>query len=110
MSLSITVFTSHSEFQHAMPWQRKSQYQTTSSGFIIQHKYMITNAHSVQDPVLVQVRRCGDDMKYEATVVCVDEECDLALIRVDDEAFWQVQGVNYDENRGAHPFAVQFGR
>ena len=102
------VFASHSEYMKSSPWQRKSQYQTTSSGFIISNRLIITNAHSVLDPVLVQVRRCGDDTKYEASVVCIGEECDLALITVKDESFWQVKDQEYKGQ--SHPYAVQFGR
>ena len=41
------VFCVHSEPNFSLPWQRKRQYSSTSSGFIISGKRILTNAHSV---------------------------------------------------------------
>lgn len=36
----------------------------------------------------VRVKRRGDDKKYLARVLAIGTECDLALLTVDDDAFW----------------------
>lgn len=36
----------------------------------------------------VKVKRRGDDIKYIAKVLAVGVECDIALLTVEDEAFW----------------------
>lgn len=36
-----------------------------------------------------QVRRRGCDRKFQATRFAVGEECDLAILTVDDEEFWE---------------------
>jgi len=36
----------------------------------------------------VRVRRPGDARKYKARLVCFGRDCDLALLSVDDPAFW----------------------
>ena len=41
--------------------------------------------HAVQ----VRVKRRGDDKKFLARVLAIGTECDLALLTVDDEAFWK---------------------
>lgn len=41
------VFCVHSEPNYSLPWQRKRQYSSTSSGFIISGRRILTNAHSV---------------------------------------------------------------
>lgn len=45
--LSAQVFCMHSEPNYSLPWQRKRQFSSTSSGFIISGKRILTNAHSV---------------------------------------------------------------
>ena len=37
----------------------------------------------------VQVKRNGDDEKFMAEVLAIGNECDLALLTVKNEAFWQ---------------------
>lgn len=37
----------------------------------------------------VQVKRRGDDQKFIAQVLAVGTECDIALLTVQDEAFWE---------------------
>jgi S1-C subfamily serine protease len=37
----------------------------------------------------VRVKRRGDDKKFLARVLAIGSECDLALLTVDDDAFWQ---------------------
>lgn len=36
-----------------------------------------------------QVRGRGSDKKYQATCYAVGEECDLAILTVEDESFWE---------------------
>ena len=43
----------------------------------------------------VEVRKRGDDQKYEADVLARGVDCDLALLTVRDEAFWAaLSGLN----------------
>ena len=44
----------------------------------------MTNAHSVQNFVQVRVKRRGEDQKFIADVVAINEECDCALLTVHD--------------------------
>ena len=46
-TLCAQVFCMHSEPNYSLPWQRKRQFSSTSSGFIISGKRILTNAHSV---------------------------------------------------------------
>jgi S1-C subfamily serine protease len=53
-----------------------------------QRLYILTNAHVVANSVTVYVRRPGSAKKYAARVECVARQCDLALLSVQDKAFW----------------------
>lgn len=41
----------------------------------------------------LQVRRRGDHQKYEARVVCIGVDCDLAMLQVDEADFWKGNNV-----------------
>jgi S1-C subfamily serine protease len=41
--------------------------------------------------VQVKVKRRGSDVKFVAKVVAIGVECDLALLLVEDDAFWEGQ-------------------
>ncbi|PSC68151.1 protease Do-like 9 [Micractinium conductrix] len=45
--------------------------------------------HSKPNFTLVQLKKRGDDEKYQARVLAVGTECDVALLTVEDDAFWQ---------------------
>ena len=52
MDAVVKVYCVHSEPNYSLPWQRKRQYASTSSGFIVasgkDQPYLLTNAHSVE--------------------------------------------------------------
>ena len=85
----IHVFCTHSPPRWGMPWQRQRQYSSASSGLVIQGRRLLTNAHSVEFATVLSVCRRGDDRKFIARCVAVCTECDLALLTVDDDAFWE---------------------
>jgi hypothetical protein len=50
MDSVLKVYCVHTEPNHSMPWQRKRQYPSSSSGFVAavgDQKWILTNAHSV---------------------------------------------------------------
>ena len=52
-------------------------------------RVMLTNAHVVRDSATVRVRRHGGSEKWAAEVLTINDTCDLALITVDDDLFWE---------------------
>ena len=52
MDAVVKIFCVHTEPNYSLPWQRKRQYASTSSGFIIAgengERWLLTNAHSVE--------------------------------------------------------------
>ena len=83
------VFCVHSEPNFSLPWQRRRQNASSSSGFIISGKRVLTNAHSVDFATQVKVKRRGSDTKYVAQVLSIAPECDLAILTVEDATFWE---------------------
>eukprot|EP00958_Prasinococcus_capsulatus_P001995 scaffold179_cov368-Prasinococcus_capsulatus_cf.AAC.35 len=62
--------------------QRNRQHSTTSTGFVVEGRRILTNAHSCENFVQVRVRRRGEDEKFIAEVLAINEECDCALLTV----------------------------
>jgi S1-C subfamily serine protease len=89
----VKVFTIHSDPNYALPWSTKAQSSSTSTGFAIRgpkgQKWLLTNAHSVENHAVVQVRRRGGEEKFVAEVLCEGPDCDLALLSVEDKRFWE---------------------
>ncbi|GMH13048.1 hypothetical protein Nepgr_014889 [Nepenthes gracilis] len=94
----VKIFTVSSSPNYFLPWQNKPQRETMGSGFVIPGKRILTNAHVVADHTFVLVRKHGSPTKYKAEVKAVGHECDLAILVVESEEFWQ--GMNYLEFGG----------
>lgn len=77
MDAVVKVFCVHTEPNFSLPWQRKRQYSSSSSGFIIGGRRVLTNAHSVEHHTQVKVKKRGSDTKYLATVLAIGTECDI---------------------------------
>lgn len=89
MDAVVKVFCVHTDPNFSLPWQRKRQYSSSSSGFIISGRRVLTNAHSVEHYTQVKLKKRGSDTKYLATVLAIGTECDIAMLTVDDDEFWE---------------------
>ena len=58
-------------------------------GFVISGRKIITNAHVVADHSFVLVRKHGSSIKHRAEVQAVGHECDLAILEIDNDKFWE---------------------
>jgi len=85
----VKIYSNHVDPSYCMPWQMTKQQRSTSSGLVISGRRILTNAHSIEFQTSVLVRKYSAAEKYQARVLHVGFECDLALITVDDESFWE---------------------
>ncbi|VFQ92670.1 unnamed protein product [Cuscuta campestris] len=85
----VKIFTLSSSPNYFLPWVNKVDRESTGSGFVIPGKRILTNAHVVADHIFVLVRKHGSSTKYKAEVQAVGHECDLAILVVEDEKFWE---------------------
>lgn len=79
MDAVVKVFCVHTEPNFSLPWQRKRQYSSSSSGFVIGGRRVLTNAHSVEHYTQVKLKKRGSDTKYLATVLAIGTECDIGI-------------------------------
>ncbi|WCJ21423.1 DEGP protease 2 [Euphorbia peplus] len=85
----VKVYCTHTAPDYSLPWQRQRQYTSTGSAFMIGDRKLLTNAHCVEYDTQVKVKRRGDDTKYVAKVLARGVDCDIALLSVDNEEFWE---------------------
>lgn len=85
----IKIFAVRTEPNLSMPWQMKRQYSTTASGFAVQGKRIVTNAHAVAFQASIRVRKHGSAEKFVARVIGVCHQSDLAVLTVEDDSFWR---------------------
>jgi len=92
MDAVVKVFTTHTKPNFELPWQSQQQTGSKSTGFAVTwngERQILTNAHSVTYSAQVQLKRRGDDERFQARVLAVGTECDVALLDVEDEEFWK---------------------
>ena len=70
------------------PWTKQSPEEQTGSGVVIEGKRILTNAHVVgyASQVQIQANQAGD--KISATVENIAPGIDLAVLKLDDEKFF----------------------
>ncbi len=85
----VKIFTTAQHPNYQQPWQWLNQEQLTGSGAIIEGGRILTNAHVVSDQTYIQVRKSGDPAKYTARVEFVGHDTELAVLRVEDPAFYK---------------------
>ncbi|WPJ96874.1 S1C family serine protease [Coraliomargarita algicola] len=71
------------------PWRSSRVAQYTGSGFVIEGERIMTNAHVVSWSKQILVRRYQDPKLYPAEIEYIGHDCDLAVLKVPDPAFYQ---------------------
>lgn len=70
------------------PWTKNNPSRRVASAVVVEGPLLLTRAHIVADQTLIHVERDGNSRPWAARVVHRDPEIDLALIDVEDEAFF----------------------
>ena len=70
------------------PWTKQAPKEATGSGVVIEGRRILTNAHVVLYASQVQVQANQDGEKISATVEAISPGIDLAILKLDDESFF----------------------
>ncbi|MBN1669844.1 MAG: trypsin-like peptidase domain-containing protein [Kiritimatiellae bacterium] len=84
----VKIYATVQSPDYGLPWRAGAARQSVGSGFIIAKRRIMTNAHIVSDVRFLEVQKDGDAKRYVAQVDFVGHDCDLALLRVEDPAFF----------------------
>lgn len=84
----VKIFSSLRRPDPYKPWTKATPQEITGSGVVIEGKRILTNAHVVGYASQVQVQASQDGDKIGATVVAIAPGMDLAVLKLDDESFF----------------------
>ena len=74
---------------YRIPWLPGAQGGGSGTGWVVAGDRLMTNAHVVSNAKFLTVEKEGDPRKYIARVEHIAHDCDLALIKVEDPAFFK---------------------
>ena len=89
----VQILTTSQVADYDNPWRGIEKTSSTGTGLVIENagkKYIVTNAHVVENSLIIRVRLSNErKKKYEAKCLCVSYQADLALLEVNDQHFNQ---------------------
>ena len=71
------------------PWARRAPQTRRAAAIVVEGPYLLTTAQIVSDATFLQAEKNGRSPGTAARVVRTDPEIDLALVAVDDPAFFE---------------------
>ncbi len=84
----VKIYATMQRDDFALPWQSSRPISGNGSGFIIKGKRILTNAHVVSNARFIEVKKNGNPRRFAAHVKFAGHDCDLAVLEVDDPAFF----------------------
>lgn len=86
----VQITSSFYDHDYDTPWMNSSPMSSTGSGFVIERngkRYILTNAHVVENSGHLQVRLADDNASYVAKPLQISFQSDIALLEVTDKEF-----------------------
>ena len=84
----VKIYTVSKVLNYLEPWNSSTR-SSTGSGAIIEGNRILTNAHVVANHTFIEVERYGQRKRYIAKVKFVSHQADLAVLEVEDKAFFK---------------------
>ncbi len=84
----VKIYTVSKIPNYLEPWNSTIR-RSSGSGSIILGNRILTNAHVVANETFLEVKKYGDTKRYQARVLFVSHDVDLALLEVKDKAFFK---------------------
>ena len=100
--LVVKIHAVHQTPDLLRPWTKISPQQVGGTGVVIDGKRILTNAHVVRYASQIYVQPNQSAERIPARVEAMTPAMDLAILRLDDESFF--------DKRGALPFAAEMPR
>lgn len=83
----VKIYATAETYGTYTPWNSNTE-SRIGTGFVIKGQHILTNAHVVADHTFIEVQRDGKPDRFEASLVAVSHEADLALLAVKDKSFF----------------------
>ena len=85
----VRISTTAQQPDYLVPWNPGNVGSGVGAGFVISGKRIMTNAHVVSNATFITVVKEGDPTPWEARVPHIAHDCDLAILGVYDERFFE---------------------
>ena len=93
-----------------------SEWKSSGTGFFIDKKgYLVTNHHVIENGKTfeISVTKNGKTSEYNAEIISVDKQNDLAILKINDSDFLPLSGLNYNfdtktQDVGSSVFALGY--
>ena len=84
---TVKIYAISNSPDYYSPWKMLEMDSGSGSGAIIENNRILTCAHIISDYKYIQVQRYGEVQRFNARVVSVSHEADVAILTVDSEKF-----------------------
>jgi S1-C subfamily serine protease len=85
----VRVYTVSQNPDYMVPWEPGTSEEGWGTGFILSGHRILTNAHVVSNERFISLEKESDSRHYEAKVKFIAHDCDLAMLEVVDDSFFQ---------------------
>jgi S1-C subfamily serine protease len=85
----IRIETTFQEPNYKTPWSPGNVSSGVGTGFVVDGKRIMTNAHVVSNARFLTISKEGDPNPYLAKILHIAHDCDLALLSVENPAFFK---------------------
>jgi S1-C subfamily serine protease len=76
------------KWDYKTPWKQSQMVRGVGTGFIVDGKRILTNAHNISNIKYFEVKKQNVSTRFIAKVVTVGHDCDLAIVDVEDPNFY----------------------
>jgi hypothetical protein len=85
----VSVRVTGQDWNWRAPWEKQAPWTRTVTGLVVPGPRILCASTAFGNPLLVEAQKLGSEARSVARVELVDHEGPLALIAVDDPAFWE---------------------
>jgi hypothetical protein len=85
----VSVRVTGQDWNWRAPWEKQAPWTRTVTGLVVPGRRILVASTAFGNPLLVEAQKLGGDARTVARVELVDHEGPLALVAVDDPAFWE---------------------
>jgi hypothetical protein len=85
----VSVRVTGQDWNWRAPWEKQAPWTRTVTGLVVPGRRILLASTAFGNHLLVEAQKLGTDARAVARVELVDQEGPLALVAVDDPAFWE---------------------
>jgi hypothetical protein len=85
----VSVRVTGQDWNWRAPWEKLAPWTRTVTGLVVPGRRILVASTAFGNHLLVEAQKLGTDARSVARVELVDQEGPLALVAVDDPAFWE---------------------